>query len=237
MPTPDEAAAVDHDKPTSIKELTDRHVDGVIRVFYNGEPILGYLKALSRNPFTGLTKLDIQEEGRPLPTAIVLPGASLCDVLEPAPSADPVIAPVDMELLRELASVSDQLDLAEGSVKDLKKRKKELSELLVEQFAANGVKNINVDGRTSYMHTSTGASFKERPPEEGGGNYTLEDLVPVLRKLGKGAYVKPETTNWQTISAVLREYHKSKEPVPDELAKMVSLKASPEIRVRAPQKG
>lgn len=239
MTTPDEAAALDHDDLTFDK-LTPADIGATIEVYGTGqtvdvEPIIGELVEI-----VSPTTIKVQREGKPFSTTITTPwvhGVLRYRVLEPAPAAEePVITPVDMKLMRELISVSDQRKLAEGQVDDLEKREEELSEKLVEQFAANGVEKLTVDGRTLYTHTQTGASFKERSADEGGGRYAVGDLVPVFRKLGMGHHIKPETVNWQTISAILREYREAEEPVPAELARMVELKGSPQIRVRAPRK-
>jgi hypothetical protein len=153
--------------------------------------------------------------------------------LEPAPERPPVI---DVTLIRELATITDQLKAREGEVKDLKERKARLSQELLAPFEMHGVGSMRVDGRNAYVHTSTYPRYHEKPVEEGGGRYTAKDAVKALRAIGRGAQVQPETVSHQTLAAILREYRDAELPVPDALAKVVELGEKPEVRVGAPRK-
>lgn len=151
--------------------------------------------------------------------------------------AGPEVAPtIDVSLIRELATVSDQLKAREGEVKDLKARKAELSAKIIETFELHGLDSIRVDGRNAYVHRPSFPVYREKPVEEGGGKYTAQDAVDALRAIGRGAQVQPETVNHQTMGAILREYRDAGQPVPEALAKVVELGESAEVRVGAPRK-
>jgi hypothetical protein len=152
------------------------------------------------------------------------------------PAGPEVAAAIDVTLIRELATVTDQLKGREGEVKDLKARKAELSAKIMETFELHGLDSIRVDGRNAYVHRPSFPKYKEKPVEEGGGKYTAQDAVEALRAIGRGAQVQPETVNHQTMGAILREFRDAEQPVPDELAKVVELVEGAEVRVGAPRK-
>jgi hypothetical protein len=152
------------------------------------------------------------------------------------PEPAPEVAALNPDLVRELASVTDMLKAREGEVKDLKERKRKLSEELLGTFELNGLDSVRVDGRLAYLHSPTYPVYLEKPADQGGGRYTAQDAVAVLRKIGRGAQVQPETVNHQTMGAILREYRDAKTALPEELAKIVRLEEAPEVRVRAPRK-
>jgi len=155
------------------------------------------------------------------------------DTAEP-PAEQP--ASIDTDKIRELAAVTDQLKAREGEVEDLKRRKRELSEQLLEVFELHGMDQLRVDGRKAYIHRPTFPLYHEKPVEEGGGRYTAADAVAALRAIGRGAQVQPETVNYQTMGAILREYRDAEQPVPEALAKIVELGEKPEVRVGGARK-
>lgn len=155
------------------------------------------------------------------------------DAVQPPAEQAPAI---DLNLVRELAAVTDQLKAREGEVTDLKARKKELSEQLMEIFELHGLDDLRVDGRKAYVHRPTFPLYKEKPVEEGGGRYTAADAVKALRAIGRGAQVQPETVNYQTMGAILREFRDAEQPVPAALAKVVELGESAEVRVGGARK-
>jgi hypothetical protein len=158
---------------------------------------------------------------------------------EPAPSQpDSPEAPasIDTKLVRELALVTDQLKAREGEVAELKARKRELSEQLLGTFELHGMDQMRVAGRLAYVHRPSYARYLDKPADQGGGRYTPQDAVAVLRQIGRGAQVQPETVNHQTMGAILREYRDSKQPLPEALARIVELDEKPEVRIGAPRK-
>lgn len=152
---------------------------------------------------------------------------------EPTPEQPPAI---DVSLIRELAAITDQLKAREGEVKDLKARKTELSDQIMEIFELHGLDSVRVDGRTAYIHPRTFPVYRDKPVEEGGGKYTSKDVVAALRAIGRGAQVQPETVNHQTLGAILREYRDAEQEVPEALAAVVMLSESTEVRVGSPRR-
>jgi len=138
---------------------------------------------------------------------------------------------INVALIRELATVTDQLKAHEGAVTDLKARKKQLSDEILEFFELHGLEDMRVDGRKAYIHRPTYPKYLDKPVEEGGGKYTAEDAVAALEAIGRGAQVKPRTVNYQTMGAILREYRDAEQPIPEPLAKVVELGEDAEIRV------
>lgn len=232
MTTPDAAAAVEHADPL-VRDLTDAHKGMTIEVLEPGRPpVTGELAFSERDIPMGVMNIalrDLEVESDFL-THLVVPLDTPYRAL--TGEAEPPIRPVDFEKIRELTTVCDRLRIAKGEIKDLEDRKKALSNQLAEDFAANGLRIMNVDGRVSYVHTPTYAQYNERPDNE-GGRYTDEDLIPVLEAMGRGDLIKPRSIHRQTLASFLREFRDSKTPVPEAVAKIVKLAGDPEIRVRA----
>lgn len=151
------------------------------------------------------------------------------------PSAEQPAA-IDVDKIRELAAVTDQLKAREGELEDLKRRKRQLSQELMEVFELHGMDQMRVDGRKAYIHRPTFPKYREKPVTEGGGKYTAADAVEALKAIGRAAQVQPETVNYQTMGAILREYRDAEQPVPAALAKVVELGESAEVRVGGARK-
>jgi hypothetical protein len=162
--------------------------------------------------------------------------AAAIEMPDAQPEPAPEVAPINTELVRELAMVTDQLKAREGEVAELKTRKRQLSEELLGTFELHGVDQLKVDGRLAYVHSPSYPVYLDKPADQGGGRYTAQDAVDVLREIGRGAQVQPETVNHQTMGAILREYRDAKTAIPEALAKIVKLEEKPEVRVRAPSK-
>jgi hypothetical protein len=152
------------------------------------------------------------------------------DTVPPVPPAEQPAA-IDVTLIRELAAVTDQLKAREGEVTDLKARKKQLSDEILEFFELHGLEDMRVDGRKAYVHRPTYPRYRDKPVEDGGGKYTAADAVEALRAIGRGAQVQPETVNYQTMGAILREFRDAGQPVPEALARVVELGEGAEVRV------
>lgn len=197
-------------------------------------PVQGELTDLVRSGDDTKVTVYVRQKGTAFNTAFLSDETSprACRLIETSP---PPVTPIDLDLLKELASISDRLKALPGEEKDLKARRKELSEMLVEQFAENDVRTINVNGRTAYVHTTTSPKFLERPAGEGGGKYASEDALAAFREIGRDSQITPATVNWMTLGSVLREYRDDNEPLPTPLAKIVTLDENLEIRVRAPR--
>jgi hypothetical protein len=217
----------------TLHDLTEEHIGAEIVT----TSALGYVKGelieLDRSPNNSKVTAYIRQLAMAFNTAVLssCTAPRPCKVLTPAPE---LIEPIDLDAIRELASITDRLKALDGEQKDLKARKLVLSDKLVEDFARNTVRTVNVNDRTAYVHTKTFPDYQDRPAEEGGGKYAAEDVIPVLRTLNRAHQITPETVNWMTMGAILREYRDLNEPVPAELARLVVLDSDMEIRVRAP---
>ncbi len=140
------------------------------------------------------------------------------------------------DLVRELATVSDQIKAHEGTAKDLKSRRSQIVADLLELWERDDVRSAEVGGRKAFIHPRTFPVLRERPAEQGGGRYTNADVVAVLNRIGRGAAVSPPTVNHQTLGAILREYEESDTGMPPELAEVVELGSVSDIRVGPPRK-
>lgn len=228
MLNPDIAAATEHRAPQAGDLTEGEHIGAVITIADCFDTtITGTLEKVEHLGAFAVT-LTIKPNGREFASVIRVHRDAPYTLVSPSPVPD--IQPVNVELMREIASIDDKITALEGEIKDLKKRRGELDGKLVEGFAANGVQNMKVGGRTFYVRSTSGARFLERPE---GGFYTYDDVIPVLRELGREELIKPETVNWQTLSSLLREYRDAKKPVPDALAKIVRLDTEPHIGVRS----
>lgn len=232
-PSPDAAAAAEHADPR-VRELTEAHEGMTIEVLDpEGPPISGEVAFSEHDIPMGVMNIALRDldAKSDFLTHLLVPLDTPFRML--SGPAEPLIRPVDTGLVRELTAVCDELKATEGKVKDLKRRKKEISDKLVEDYIANGLKSQNVGGRTSYLHTSTYAEYNERPAEEGGGKYTDADLIPVLHAIGRSELIKPQSVHSQTLASLLREFREAEKPLPKPLAKIVRLTGNPEVRVRS----
>lgn len=234
MTTPDALAAFDPDAPI---------VDPNSRVVGEADPdsmigatvvtpygATGVVTGWVRLPVTHMVHVTIRESGRAFDTANAFQSDSVFQLITPAPKPD--VVGIDPELARELARVQDAIKAREGEVADLKAREKQLSDLLLPQFQRSGGRTTEVDGRSVYVHAATYARYLEKAP---GERYTAADAVAVLRSLGRAHQVQPETVNYQTLGAILREYRDRDEELPAALADIVELGEKPSVRVGAPK--
>lgn len=242
MSSPDEAAALET-RPSggmTLADLDTDHLNHTIVVRDKaGNVVVGELTVFTPLPGDRIN-LMIKVSGNDFDTSLVFPAGhpmELRDVDgETAVAEPPVdITAVNLDLIRELASVSDRLKANAGEETDLKRRKEELSEQLLGMFEMNGVRSLDVDRRRAYVFTGTYPKYRDRPAEEGGGKYGAADAVKALKAIGRGDAVTPETVNWNTMGSILREYRDAEQDPPPELAAIVELGEKPEVRVGKPR--
>ncbi len=111
----------------------------------------------------------------------------------PAPPSDPSLPVAKVRRYKELRG---HQAASEAEAKAIKEEADKLEAELIDAFAEAGVQNINVDGKTVYLHRSVYARRCE-----GVG---LEDVKAALRAAGAGDLVT-ETVNANTLSAYVRE--------------------------------
>lgn len=240
MTTPDEMAAREIADYPVVADLGEDHMGAIVQV---GDSVgeLRFVQQLS----DGLYFLSLRTLFGPDPQALQVPADTEIRLVRSAPP--PEFGAVDTALLRELASVSDQIKAKEGEVEGLKEHRRRLQEKVLDEFALNGVNKLTVDGRPIYTREERHARLLERPIEEGGGRYEYRDFVPVLRQLGFEGSITPENVHHKTLTAVLRELleqaaeaaeNDTDEPpaLPPELAHMVELVSEIKVVVGAPRR-
>lgn len=107
---------------------------------------------------------------------------------------DPTV--LDFALLRRYRELREAQAIGEAEAKAYKDEANAIEQQLVEMFTDAGMQNINVDGKTIYLHRSTYAAR--------GEGVEAEDVKAALRAAGAGDLVT-ETVNANTLSAYVRE--------------------------------
>ena len=116
--------------------------------------------------------------------------------------------------LREFVALSKEKRRLEEQVKSLTTRLGEMSDLLVEDMALNGVQNATVDGAKLYIRSDHYCNKR--------GGVSMEVLCDVLRKTDLG-YLVAETYNASALKARIREMRDQGVPVPEVLADVLSI--------------
>ena len=116
---------------------------------------------------------------------------------------------MDINILRqykekreEKAKLSEQLKMIEGEIKLLE-------DMIINNFADEGIKSINVDGKT--ITTSSQIWAKIAPDKK-------EEAKHILRELGLDSII---TLNYQSLSAYIREIVKSGEELPEQFRDVI----------------
>ena len=128
---------------------------------------------------------------------------------------------MNMEQVRRLAELEDEKSDLERRLKRVKSEIADVEPVVRDEMAQEGVQSINVGDRTVYLHRQLWA----RPRD---GDYA--SAVEALREVGLDEYVE-EKFNVHSLSAVVREWDRNDEEVPEELAK--SLEITEDIKVRS----
>lgn len=135
------------------------------------------------------------------PFASPPPGlTSIDDNPDGVDTVDTTSAPADPSLpirkLRRYKELREAQATSEAEAKAIKEEANKLEAELVDEFAEAGVQNINVDGKTIYLHRSV---FAQRC-----AGVTAEDVKAALIAAGASDLVT-ETVNANTLSAWVRE--------------------------------
>jgi seryl-tRNA synthetase len=132
---------------------------------------------------------------------------------------------VSMETLRALIKLDEEVKSLEEEIKGLRADRERLQKEVLEQFAANGVDNMRVDGRTVYRSLTVRASV---PAEN------REQVCDALKAIGLGQLVSVGV-NAQTLSAQVREWCDESAGglgVPAEIAGLISVYEDRKVSVR-----
>lgn len=111
-----------------------------------------------------------------------------------APTPDPSLPIAKVRRYKELREAQAASD---AEAKAIKEEADKLEAELVEAFSEAGVQNLNVDGKTVYLHRSVYARRCD--------GITADDVKAALRAAGAGDLVT-ETVNANTLSAYVREF-------------------------------
>lgn len=108
--------------------------------------------------------------------------------------ADPSV--LDIAKVRRYRELRAAQSASEAEGKAMKEEADKLEAELVEMFAEAGLQNLNVDGKTIYLHRSTYAQWQ--------AGLEQDDKLELLRRAGAGDLIK-DTVNAQTLNAYVRE--------------------------------
>lgn len=233
MTTPDEkAAAFDPGVPPpppvdKVSDLTQAHIGMIVEIAgVTGELVGGFV---DNGGTDSIDEIHIQEVDRPFVTRFEVAADTPCKVLDEdlVQLTDVISMEGFYELARELDRVSKEIRSNKAAISALTARKEQLSEKLLGTFAQVGQETLAFDDRRAYVYHEVIPEFEERGD---GSKYKYEDLVPVLKALGREEQVTKETVNYKTLCGILREIRDGVIPMPPELAAMVKIGEKVEVR-------
>lgn len=115
-----------------------------------------------------------------------------------------------------------------------------LRDIVLQEFAENGVSNMRVNGLTLYIHSQlwAGAVQEEVPGKPGATRGNAERTCQALIEAGLGDFVHPGF-NAQTLSAWAREQPLDEDGnvvLPEALVGNISIARKTDVRIRGIQK-
>lgn len=182
------------------------HVQGGLSTPENEAVRIAADRARGGNP-------DLEQMAREVNEALAAKVAALIEEHAVADNdlgnADPSL--LDFAKLRRYRELREAQGISEAEVKAFKEEATKLEAELVDMFTDAGMQNINLDGKTIYLHRSV---YAQRLPGK-----TLEDVKAALIAAGAGDLVT-ETVNANTLSAWVRELTEDDDApgLPDEVA-------------------
>lgn len=136
---------------------------------------------------------------------------------------------IDPAKLRRYQHLRDLQKSSEAEAEAYKQEANLIEAELIEAFGEAGMQNVNIDGRTIYLHRST---YAQRAT-----GIDVEDVKAALRAAGADDLIS-ETVNHQTLSAYVRELLDDDGPgLPPALDGVLELGERYSIRVRAAASG
>ncbi len=112
-----------------------------------------------------------------------------------------------MESVREFAELEKEKKKLEYELEKVKKRISAISPNIMDQFADNGIKNLNVDGRTIFIERKIWAKISDEK--------TKEEAIEAIKDAGYKILVS-EGYNSQQLSSLLREFDKNGKDLPEQ---------------------
>jgi predicted nucleic acid-binding Zn-ribbon protein len=105
-----------------------------------------------------------------------------------------------VELAEEYALLDEEKRNLEEQLDDVKDEMKQIEEELLNVFEHKGISNINIAGKTIYLHRQLWAGYVNN----------IDEAVVALKNAGLGDYVK-ERFNTHSLSAYFRELYRERE--------------------------
>jgi hypothetical protein len=112
----------------------------------------------------------------------------------------------------------------ENELADVKSEIKEKEPGILRLFGKLGIQNININGRTVYLHRRYSAG-----PAEG---CTKDDVVAALKKNKKLKDIVSLGYHWKTLSSLCQEYADKDQPLPVAIRDVVEAKEIFSVRSR-----
>lgn len=219
-----QAAAFDPEaQPPVVGDLTEDDGGTVARI--DGK----VMTLLEVYPRSASVDLIVRIGDNPFESSLSLPAATPYELISaPVRPADMIDSAEAETMARELDRLGALIEAREAEIPELKKRKRELADKLLEYLAAIGEKNMFFGSRRVYIFPELVPEFEQR---DDGRRYTMRDLAPVLRKVGYPGAVKPEEAGFNALLKIFRDHAKAETPLPPELAAMVHPKIVHTVRV------
>lgn len=142
--------------------------------------------------------------------------SSLPEVLE-SPAVDRDLA----GRLRRFIELKRQKSDLQSQVDALTAQLRAIEEPLLEDMALAGMQNSTIDGHVVYRTTSVYAGIKD--------SVDRSEFIRVMRETGHEGIL---TANYQSLSALAREYRDRGEPLPLELSEVVEVREVVGLRTR-----
>jgi len=147
-------------------------------------------------------------------------GPMFDDLFSQEPVAESVLRPdtrpSEIKQVGEFVALAKRKAELDAELKSVKAKMDKLEAGLIGYYVENNIQNLNIDGRTVYLHRQVWASLKD-----------AASGVAALKAAGLGDLVK-ETCNGQTLSAWVREQLESKVMPLDSAANLADLLDQPQ---------
>ena len=127
------------------------------------------------------------------------------------------------ELLKRYITVTEEKKAMELKAKQLGADLEKLEQVLIEDFAASGVQNMNLDGHTVYMHRQLWASAPD-----------AEQAIAVFTELGLEDLVQTSVPS-QRLSAWVREQDKEGKEISEPIQRVIKITEEQSLRVKKSQ--
>jgi len=113
----------------------------------------------------------------------------------------------EFESVKEFTELEKEKKKLEYELEKVKKRIATISPAIMDQFADNGIKNLNIHGRTVFIERKIWAKISETK--------TKEEAIEAIKDAGFGILVS-EGYNSHQLSSLLREFDKDGKEFPEQ---------------------